>query len=126
MIHRAIAGSLERFMAIMIEHFSGNFPLWLSPEQIAVIPVAEVHNEYAQNVHDQLMAAGFRSSIDTSNDSMGKKVRAAKKERLPYFLIIGDTDIEANTVTVESRDTGESEAMTIEALLEKLKTEAAV
>ena len=126
MIHRALIGSPDRFIGILIEHYAGNFPLWLSPEQIAVIPVAETHNEYSQNIHDQLMAAGFRSSIDTSNDSMGKKVRTAKKGRLPYFLIIGDTDIEANTVTVESRDTGESEAMTLEALLEKLKTEATV
>jgi len=126
MIHRAIAGSLERFMAIMIEHFAGNFPLWLSPQQIAVIPVAEAHNEYAQAVHDKLESAGFRSEIDISNDSMGKKVRNAKKDRLPYFLIIGDTDIANNTVTVESRDTGESIAMTIDDLLVKLAAEANV
>jgi len=126
MIHRAIAGSLERFMAIMIEHFAGNFPLWLSPSQIAVIPVAEAHNEYAQGVHDTLRAAGFRSEIDTSNDSMGKKVRNAKKDRLPYFLIIGDKDIEANTITVESRDTGESVAMSIDDFLLKLTDEVNV
>jgi threonyl-tRNA synthetase len=126
MIHRAIAGSLERFMAIMIEHFAGNFPLWLSPEQIAVIPVAEAHNEYAQGVHERLMAAGFRSQIDTDNDSMGKKVRNAKQGKLPYFLIIGDTDIANKTVTVESRDTGESVAMTIDDLLVKLADEANV
>jgi len=126
MIHRAIAGSLERFMAIMIEHFAGNFPLWLSPEQIAVIPVAEAHNEYAQGVHEQLVAAGFRSQIDTDNDSMGKKVRTAKKAKLPYFLIIGDTDIANNTVTVESRDTGESIAMSVADLLAKLADEANV
>ncbi len=126
MIHRAIAGSLERFMAIMIEHFAGNFPLWLSPGQVAVIPVAEAHNEYAQGVHDKLEAAGFRSEIDTSNDSMGKKVRNAKKDRLPYFVIIGDKDIEANTVTVESRDTGESVAMSIEDFLMKLTEETNV
>jgi len=126
MIHRAIAGSLERFMAIMIEHFAGNFPLWLSPEQIAVIPVAEAHNEYAQGVHEQLMAAGFRSQIDTDNDSMGKKVRNAKQSKLPYFLIIGDTDIANNTVTVESRDTGESIAMSVADLLAKLADEANV
>jgi threonyl-tRNA synthetase len=126
MIHRAIAGSLERFMAIMIEHFAGNFPLWLSPEQIAVIPVAEAHNEYAQDVHDQLVTAGFRSQINTDNDSMGKKVRNAKQGKLPYFLIIGDTDIANKTVTVESRDTGESVAMTTDDLLVKLADEANV
>jgi threonyl-tRNA synthetase len=91
-----------------------------------VIPVADVHNEYAQEVHAKLMAAGFRSEVDTSSDSMGKKVRNAKKDRLPYFLIIGDKDIEANTVTVESRDTGESVAMSTEDLLAKLTAEASV
>ncbi|MFT5831880.1 MAG: threonyl-tRNA synthetase [Candidatus Paceibacteria bacterium] len=126
MIHAAIAGSLERFSAVLIEHLSGNFPLRISPTQVAVIPVADVHNEYAQEVHAKLMEANFRSEIDTSSDSMGKKVRNAKKDRLPYFLIIGDKDIEANTVTVESRDTGESEAMSIEDLLAKLTDEASV
>jgi threonyl-tRNA synthetase len=125
-VHRSSIGALERIMAFLIEHYSGNFPLWLSPAQVAVIPVADVHNEYATNVHTKLMGAGFRSEIDTSSDSMGKKVRRAKKERLPYFLIIGDKDIEANTVTVESRDTGESVAMSIDELLEKLTEEAKV
>jgi threonyl-tRNA synthetase len=126
MIHAAIAGSLERFTAVLIEHLAGNFPLWLAPEQIAVIPVAEAHNEYAQGVHEQLMAAGFRSQINTDNDSMGKKVRNAKQGKLPYFLIIGDTDIANKTVTVESRDTGESVAMTVDDLLVKLADEATV
>ena len=126
MIHAAIAGSLERFTAVLIEHLAGNFPFWLAPEQIAVIPVAEAHNEYAQGVHDQLTAAGFRSQIDTDNESMGKKVRTAKKNKLPYFLIIGDTDIANNTVTVESRDTGESIAMSLDDLLMKLQAEASV
>jgi threonyl-tRNA synthetase len=126
MIHAAIAGSLERFSAVLIEHLAGNFPLRISPTQVAVIPVADVHNEYAQEVHAKLMAAEFRSEIDTSSDSMGKKVRNAKKDRLPYFLIIGDKDIEANTVTVESRDTGESVAMSIDDLLEKLTAEVNV
>jgi threonyl-tRNA synthetase len=126
MIHRALIGSPDRFIGILIEHYAGNFPLWLSPEQIAVIPVAEAHNEYAQNVYDQLKIAGFRATIDTDNDSMGKKVRNAKKDRLPYFLIIGDTDIANDTVTVESRDTGESTAMSVIDLLVKLAAEVHV
>jgi threonyl-tRNA synthetase len=77
-------------------------------------------------VHDKLVAAGFRSKIDTDNESMGKKVRNAKKDKLPYFLIIGDKDIADSTVTVESRDTGESTAMSIDELLVKLATEASV
>jgi len=126
MIHAAIAGSLERFSAVLIEHLAGNFPLRIAPTQIAIIPVAEVHNEYATEVHNKLTAAGFRTEIDTSSDSMGKKVRNAKKDRLPYFVIIGDKDIEANTVTVESRDTEESEAMSIEELLTKLTAKTSV
>jgi len=125
-VHRSSIGAIERIMAFLIEHYAGNFPLWLSPSQIAVIPVAEAHNEYAQNIHQQLLDAGFRSEIDTTNDSMGKKVRAAKKERLPYFLVLGDKDIESKTVTVESRDTGESESMSVEELIKKLQEEVTV
>ena len=126
MIHRALIGSPDRFIGILIEHYAGNFPLWLTPTQVAIIPVAEVHNEYAQATYDTLKAAGFRVEIDTNNESMGKKIRAAKKDKLPYFLVIGDKDIESNTVTVESRDTGESESLTVAALIEKLTAEARV
>lgn len=123
MIHRAIAGSLERFMAIMIEHFSGNFPLWLCPSQVAIIPVAETHNEYALQVHKTLQAAGFRTEIDTSNESMGKKIRAAKNMKLPYFLVIGDKEVESKTITVESRDTEESSSLSLADFLLKLNAE---
>ena len=126
MIHRAIAGSLERFMAIMIEHFAGNFPLWLSPVQLAVIPVADVHNDYATEVTNILRSAGFRVTLDDSNESMGKKIRNAKKDRLPYFIVIGDKEVEAKIITLESRDTGESVAMTVDELMLKLSTEAGV
>jgi len=125
-VHRSSIGAIERIMAFLIEHYGGNFPLWLSPSQIAVIPVADAHNKYAQNVHDALMQAGFRAEIDTSNESMGKKVRKAKKERLPYFLVLGDKDIESKTVTVESRDATESTSMTIDELITKLTTEVSV
>lgn len=123
MIHRAIAGSLERFMAIMIEHFAGNFPLWLCPTQIAVIPVAEAHNDYAQSINEVLSKIGFRTQIDTSNESMGKKIRAAKNMKLPYFLVIGDKEVAANTITVESRDTGDSTSLSLDELLVKLAAE---
>jgi threonyl-tRNA synthetase len=122
-IHRAISGSLERFMGVIIEHFAGNFPLWLSPSQVAVIPVAEAHNDYAKTIHTALQEAGFRAEIDTSNESMGKKIRVAKKMRLPYFLVIGDKEVESNTVTVESRDTGESTSLSMMDFLLKLNTE---
>ena len=123
MIHRAIAGSLERFMAIMIEHFAGNFPLWLSPVQLAIIPVAEAHVMYAQEVADVLREQGLRVDLDDSNESMGKKIRNAKKEKLPYFIVIGDKEVEARTITLESRDTGESVSMTMDELGVKLSAE---
>jgi threonyl-tRNA synthetase len=126
MIHRAIAGSLERFMAIMIEHFAGNFPLWLCPTQVAIIPVADAHTDYAHSVYEQLLAVGFRVQLDTSNESMGKKIRSAKKMRLPYFIVIGDKEVESQTVTLESRDTEKSEVLTVEALITRLNTEANV
>jgi len=125
-IHRAISGSLERFMGVMIEHFAGNFPLWLSPVQVAIIPVADVHNEYATEVAENLRQQNFRVDIDTSNESMGKKIRAAKKMRLTYFIVIGDKEVENKTITLESRDTGESVSMTVEELLVKLNSEVNV
>jgi len=123
MLHRAVAGSLERFMAIMIEHYAGNFPLWLSPVQLAIIPVAEAHNEYASLIYKQLADAGYRVEFDDTNESMGKKIRSAKKNRLPYFIVIGDKDIEANQVTLESRDTEESVSLSIDEVIERLNDE---
>lgn len=126
MIHRAIAGSLERFMAIMIEHFAGNFPLWLSPVQLAIIPVADVHAEYARAVTNTLLEKGFRVELDDSNESMGKKIRTAKKERLPYFIVIGDKEVDGKSVTLESRDTGAPVTISIEELVTKLSTENSI
>jgi len=123
MIHAAIAGSLERFAGVMIEHTAGNFPLRFAPTQVAVIPIAEPHNEYAQDVHKTLITAGFRATIDDSNEGFGKKVRAAKKEKLPYFIIIGDQDIEAGKVTLESRDSEESVQLTIKEVVQKFQKE---
>jgi threonyl-tRNA synthetase len=126
MIHRAIAGSLERFMAIMIEHFAGNFPLWLSPTQLAIIPVAEAHVTYATEIAEILRQQNFRVTLDISNDGMGKKIRNAKQMKLPYFIVIGDKEISDKTITLESRDTGVPEVLTINELLKKLTTEVNV
>ena len=123
MIHAAIAGSLERFSAVLIEHTAGNFPLRFAPVQVAVIPVAESHNAYAAEATKSLQSAGFRIELDDSNESMGKKIRSAKKDKLPYFIVIGDKEIETNTVTLESRDIGTSETLTLAALVEKLSAE---
>lgn len=126
MIHRAIAGSLERFMAIMIEHFAGNFPLWLCPTQIAVIPVNDVHNEYAEEITESLRKENFRVDLDISKESMGKKIRSAKKMKLPYFIVIGDKEVETKTVTLESRDTGETVILSLDEVLAKFSEEVTV
>lgn len=104
MIHCAIMGSIERFMATFIEHTAGNFPLWLSPVQVRVLPVGENHHAYAAEVNAALLAAGIRSELDDGKDGLGKKVRAAKVEKIPYWLVIGDKEVEGKTVTIESRD----------------------
>ncbi|MES2216509.1 MAG: threonine--tRNA ligase [Patescibacteria group bacterium] len=121
-IHRAISGSLERFMGIVIEHYAGNFPLWLSPVQVKVIPVAEAHFEAAKKVHDKLRDLMIRSEIDLSNDSFGKKIRNTKTARVPYTIILGEKDIQANKVTLESRDAAEGvkgEQFSIEEVIER-------
>jgi len=122
MIHLAIAGSLERFLSVYIEHTAGNFPLWLSPEQVRVVPVAEAHTAYAQKISDMLKAASIRETLDDSNESLGKKIRNAKKEKLPYFIVIGDKEVEAETVTLEARS-GESMVLSHDALLARLTEE---
>jgi threonyl-tRNA synthetase len=121
MIHRAVAGSLERFLSVIIEHFAGNFPLWLSPVQVKVLPVMESHSEYAKEVTQKLRALDLRVELDDSDNGLGKKVRQAKQDKVPYFIIIGDKDIEANKVSLESRDEGQLGQMSIEEVIEKLK-----
>jgi threonyl-tRNA synthetase len=106
MIHRAIAGSLERFMSVIIEHFGGNFPFWLAPVQIKILPVAESHLEYSKQILEKLLSKNIRAELDDSSDGFGKKVRNAKKEKVPVFFVIGDAEVSAGTVTVEDRDKG--------------------
>ena len=125
-VHRSSIGALERIMAFLIEHYGGNFPLWLSPTQVSIIPVADVHTEYASEVNSALQTAGYRTEYDDSNESMGKKIRNAKKDKLPYFIVIGDKEVETKTVTLESRDTGESVILSLEELLGKFSDEVSV
>ena len=123
MIHRAIAGSLERFMSIMIEHFAGNFPLWLSPVQIKVIPVRDTHNAYAKEINDALSAVNIRTELDDSDENLGKKVRQAKNDKIPYWIVVGDKELESKTVTLEHREKGQIGTISINELLTKLQDE---
>jgi threonyl-tRNA synthetase len=122
-IHRAPLGTHERFIGFLIEHYGGDFPLWLAPVQVKVIPVAESHIEAAKKVHESLRDAMIRSELDDSNNGFGKKVRNAKTAHIPYFIIIGDKDIEADKVTLESRDKGQIGQLRAEEVLKKFEEE---
>ena len=122
-IHRAISGALERFMGVMIEHYAGNFPLWLSPTHAYVIPVRDSNYEVAKEITKYLQTQGLRIKYAESDGSFGKKVREAKDNKVPYTIIIGDKDMESGVVTLESRDAGKIGQLTKEAVLEKLSKE---
>jgi len=122
-IHRAISGALERFMAVMIEHYAGNFPVWLSPVQVKIIPVRENHNEYAKKISDELKALNVRVEFDDSDEGMGKKIRAGKVNKIPYMLVIGDKEIESGELALEIRDGATQEKITLENLKIKLQKE---
>ena len=123
MLHRVAFGSIERFIGILIEQFAGAFPLWLAPVQVEVIPVSERHLEYAAKVRDQMRAAGLRCELDTRNEKMGYKIREAQMMKIPYMLVVGDKEIENNTVAVRSRAGGDLGVMEPDAFLAKTKEE---
>ena len=103
MIHRALFGSVERFMAILIEHYSGALPTWLSPEQVVVVPVRDIHEEYAKEIRDLLVASEVRARIEHADEPLGGRVRRAKTEKVPYIVVVGDDDVAARTVGVNAR-----------------------
>jgi len=121
-IHRAPLGTHERFIGFLIEHYGGNFPLWLAPEQVRIVPVNEAHHAYATDVYRTLKSAGLRAAIDLDNESMGKKIRQAKTEKVPYFIVLGDQEVTDKTATLEKRD-GTKEVLLLMTLTEKLTKE---
>jgi threonyl-tRNA synthetase len=122
MIHAAITGSLERFIAVLLEHLGGNFPTWLSPVQAKILPIADAHAGYANDVLDQLRAAGIRAELDSTHESLGKKIREAKLQKIPYTLVIGDAEVAANTASLEGRE-GKLGALSINEITAKLSEE---
>src|SRR5216683_338281 len=102
-IHRAVTGSTERFMAMIIEHFAGAFPVWLSPVQVMIIPIADRHLEYADKVLQTLKAAGVRAQVDSRSERMNAKVRDAQLQKIPYMLVVGDKETSENAVAVRLR-----------------------
>lgn len=122
-IHRAVFGSIDRFLGILIEHFGGAFPLWLAPKQVEVIGVSDVHNEYAKEIHIQLQKAGIRASIDGRNEKLGRKIRDAQMKKTPYVLILGDQEQNNRTVTVRGYKKEEQRTMSLEAFQQELLNE---
>jgi threonyl-tRNA synthetase len=122
-VHRSSIGSIERTMAFLIEKYAGAFPTWLSPVQVKVLPISEKHLEYAKDVASQLLQAGVRVEVDSSNESLGKKVRNAKTEKVPYFLVIGDAEMEAASVAVEHREKGKIGAQPIAEFINTISAE---
>ncbi len=103
MIHRALFGSIERFFAILVEHYAGAFPTWLAPAQVRVLPVADAHDAYARDVAARLRAEGVRVDVVAADESLGNRIRRAKGEKLPYVLVVGDDDVANETVGVNAR-----------------------
>ena len=123
MIHRAPFGSLERFVAILLEHTGGNFPLWLMPEQVIILSVSEKYEKYAEKVSNQLKNSEIRALIDNRNETIGKKIREAQLNKFPYMLIVGEKEAAENTVAVRNRVEGDTGSITIETFIEKIQAE---
>jgi threonyl-tRNA synthetase len=122
MIHRALAGSLERFFGILIEHYGGAFPAWLAPVQVVVAPISEHENGYARDVVGHLEKAGFRAQLDESNEKLGYKVRHWKTQKVPYILVAGKREVEDGTVNVNQRGIEEKRSVSIDTFVDELRT----
>ncbi len=125
MIHRAPFGSMERFCGVLIEHFGGDFPVWLAPEQVRLVPISDKVNEYGQALLAQLKAAGVRATLDEHSDKLGAKIRRSEIDKVPYTLVLGAKEAEAQAVSVRSRAKGDEGVLPFAAFLDRVKTEIA-
>jgi threonyl-tRNA synthetase len=123
-IHRAIVGSFERFIAILIEHYAGAFPFWLAPVQAILLPITDRHLEYAKSVRQVLADAGLRVELDDRQEKIGFKIREAQLQKIPYMLVVGDKEAAEGTVAVRSRSGGDQGAQSVAAFIEAAKNEA--
>jgi len=121
-VHRSSIGSIERIMAFLIEQYAGAFPLWLSPIHVSILPIGEAHRAYAEEIRNALKESGIRVELDTSDETLGKKIRNAKLEKVPYVLVIGEKEVKEKKVTLEAR-TGESTSLSLPDCILKLLTE---
>ena len=125
MIHRAPFGSLERFTAVLIEHTSGHFPLWLTPEQVAILPLSEKYNDYAQQVAKEFDKQGVRATIDLRNEKLGRKIRDNELKRVPYMVIVGEQEAADGTVSMRQQGGGEQATMPIQEFIDRINSQVA-
>jgi threonyl-tRNA synthetase len=121
MVHRALYGSVERFFGVLIEHYAGAFPVWLSPVQVVMVPIAERHTEYANKVATRLREIGVRVDVDARNEKMNAKIREHAMQKVPFMLVVGDKEAEANQVNVRTRGHEKTETMAMEEFVERIK-----
>ena len=121
MLHRACYGSLERFLGIIIENYAGDFPLWLAPVQVRVLPISEKYIDYAKRVSEKLMDLGLRAEVNAKDDRIGYKIRESSLQKIPYAIIVGEKEMENQTINVRSRDKGELGEMSLDAFVSELE-----
>jgi threonyl-tRNA synthetase len=123
MIHRALLGSMERFFGILIEHYAGDFPTWLAPIQVVILPISENHKEYAESILEKLKEENINAEIKTPDESLGKRIRNSEKQKIPYILIVGDKEKEGELVNVRKRHIEETEDLKLNEFINKIKEE---
>ena len=119
MIHQAIYGSLERFFAILLEHYKGHLPFWLAPEQIRILTITDAQKPYGQKVLEQLHAHGLRVEMDESSDQISGKIKRAQEEKIPWMLVLGQKEVDNNTITLRHNDGKQEFGLTLEQVLAK-------
>jgi threonyl-tRNA synthetase len=122
-VHRAIFGSFERFIGILIEHYAGAFPLWLAPVQAVVLPIADRHAAYAEEVRAKLAASGLRAEVDARQEKIGYKIREAQLQKVPYMLVAGDREMQEGQIAVRSRSGGDLGAQPVDEFIRRAVTE---
>ena len=125
MIHRAPFGSLERFTAVLIEHTAGHFPLWLTPDQVAILPISEKYNDYAKQVSKYFDSVGVRAVIDDRNEKIGRKIRDNELKRIPYMVIVGEKEAAEGLVSMRKQGGGEQATMKMEEFANRINAEVA-
>ena len=123
MIHRAVLGSIERFMGVLIEHCGGDFPLWLAPVQVKIVTVTNNQDAYARQVDEQLRQAGIRCELDLRNEKLGYKIRESEMQKIPYTVVIGDNEVQSGTVALRARKRAKIAPLSVHALVERLNHE---